>query len=394
SDPVLTDCRFAGNASEFGGGMACYRSAPSLERCVFTTNAAAAGLWAAGGAIFSDASEPVLRDCSFLRNRAFSAQLPGDGGGVFTQQSSLSATLCVFRENSSGAGGGGFYSFDEDVSILNGCTFVGNSSEAGGGAYLETSFARIIDCEFTGNTADNGGALFISLYSVPELKGCTFTGNGASPHSGGAIDCWQSTLSVEDCEFRGNTATLDGGAFVANGVSVVVFDGCRFLENTASRNGGALSGLYATSVDFLGCTLAGNGAAAAGSALFLQQSGPVTLERSIVAFSVGLSPVACVNTGSVTAACTDLHGNGGGNWTACLSGMGGVPGNLSADPLFCDLAAGDVTILSTSPCMPSNNSCGVLIGAGAQGCLDPTSAEEGLERLSWGSVKGRYRTRD
>jgi len=394
SNPVLSDCRFTGNTSEFGGGMACYQSAPSLERCVFTTNAANAGSWAAGGAIFSDASSPVLRDCSFFRNLAFSIQLPGDGGAVFTQQSHLSATACVFQENSSGAGGGAFYSFDEDWSVLIGCTFDGNSSQAGGGAYLETSYARITDCGFTGNTADNGGALFISLYSAPQLKGCSFTTNGASPHSGGAIDCWQSTLSVEDCEFRGNTATLDGGAFIANGVSDVAFDGCRFLENTAGRNGGALSGIYATAVDFLGSTMTGNEAVAAGGALYLQQSGPVTLQRCIVAFSVGVSPVACVNTGPVTAACTDLHGNEGGDWVGCLAAFGGVPGNLSVDPLFCDAAAGDVTLLSTSPCLPSNNECGVLIGAGAQGCLDPTAVAEGLERLSWGVVKGAYRTRD
>lgn len=391
SDPVLTDCRFAGNVSEFGGGMACYRSAPFLERCTFTSNAASAGSWAAGGAIFSDDSSPSLRDCSFDRNRAFAVQQPGDGGGVFTQKSALTATNCSFRENSSGAGGGGFYSFDGDVSTLTACTFEGNFSQAGGAAYLEASFAQIIDGSFTGNTADNGGALFVAAYSVPLLKGCSFTANGAAPHSGGAIDCWQSTLSVEDCVFRDNTAALDGGAFVANGVSQVVFDGCRFLSNTAGRNGGALCGTYATSIDFLGSTLHANGASASGGALYLWQSGPVRLERTIVAASVGIVAVACVNTGPVTAECVDLHANGGGNWVGCLSSFGGVPGNLSEDPLFCGADAGDVTLMSTSPCLPANNACGVLIGAHPQGCLDPTSAGTPWESVSWGALKGRYR---
>jgi predicted outer membrane repeat protein len=43
-----------------------------------------------------------------------------------------------------------------------------------------------------------------------------------------------------------------------------------------------------------------------------------------------------------------------------------------ADPLFCDTANGNYNVASSSPCLPANNSCNVLIGAFGQGCGIPT----------------------
>jgi hypothetical protein len=63
--------------------------------------------------------------------------------------------------------------------------------------------------------------------------------------------------------------------------------------------------------------------------------------------------------------------------------------NFSEDPLFCGAPAGVLTLLSTSPCLPGGNSCGVLVGALGEGCATPVRAH--LEATSWGRLKQRYR---
>jgi len=56
------------------------------------------------------------------------------------------------------------------------------------------------------------------------------------------------------------------------------------------------------------------------------------------------------------------------------------------DPLFCDTAAGDLTVSHTSPCLPANSlGCG-LIGALGQGCGTVSIAPR-----SWGTIKSMYR---
>jgi hypothetical protein len=64
-----------------------------------------------------------------------------------------------------------------------------------------------------------------------------------------------------------------------------------------------------------------------------------------------------------------------------------VNGNLSADPLFCDIAHGDLMIQEDSPCAPSNSgvTCD-LIGALGVGC-----GTVSVESKSWGQIKGLYR---
>ncbi|MCK4680296.1 T9SS type A sorting domain-containing protein, partial [bacterium] len=59
----------------------------------------------------------------------------------------------------------------------------------------------------------------------------------------------------------------------------------------------------------------------------------------------------------------------------------GINGNFSLDPLFCDAGNGDFTLAGDSPCLPPNNSCGVLIGAHGQGCPPTTGLEDGGESV-------------
>ena len=69
-----------------------------------------------------------------------------------------------------------------------------------------------------------------------------------------------------------------------------------------------------------------------------------------------------------TFLCSDAFGNAGANYGGTLADPTGTDGNISEDPLFCDLEQDDYHVGSDSPCLPQNNECGVLIGANGPGC--------------------------
>ncbi|HMB70071.1 MAG TPA: hypothetical protein VKU85_12200 [bacterium] len=85
-----------------------------------------------------------------------------------------------------------------------------------------------------------------------------------------------------------------------------------------------------------------------------------------------------------TVACNNVYGNAQ-NWDG-IPDPTGTNGNISQDPLYCEPPAGDYSVQGDSPCLPANNSCGVILGAFGQGC-----AATALERDSWGRLKARFR---
>lgn len=170
------------------------------------------------------------------------------------------------------------------------------------------------------------------------IDGLTFRGGYGQLHSGGncggAMFLDESAPLVKNCIFTGNSATL-GGAIFAIHVSLHPVN-CTFVGNTANY----------------------------GAAVFAFDHSDVTLENCIIAFNEQGQPAYCLENSTVTLSCSDVYGNIGGDWVGCLAGQDGINGNFSADPLFCNEGAGLYGLRDLdSPCAPSNNDCGVLIGA-------------------------------
>lgn len=107
----------------------------------------------------------------------------------------------------------------------------------------------------------------------------------------------------------------------------------------------------------------------------------VTVENTIIAFST-LGPAM---QGPGLFSCTDIFGNSGGDWPE--PSQIGVNGNFSANPRFCNLPGGDVSLAADSPCLAAPG-CG-LVGAVGQGCAATTSVEElpHAVRKTWGGLK-------
>ncbi|RME25471.1 MAG: hypothetical protein D6800_07585, partial [Candidatus Zixiibacteriota bacterium] len=214
--------------------------------------------------------------------------------------------------------------------------------------------------EFPDNYHQSGAGVGAGLYCIvgldpgsgsnPVLDSCIFEDNRAS--RGAAIFTLQSSPILRNCLFRHNGypgfQTLGGAIFVSGGEGPLVVN-CTFYDNIAST----------------------------GSAMALQLDAHAVLQNCLLAYNRVRTDtnavIRCQDASSVDMSYSDVFGNANGNFVGCLSGMEGINGNFSADPLFCDTAAGNFGIRGHSPCVPHHplNRSGQLIGAYGVTCDGP-----------------------
>ena len=368
SSVSLSNCRFVGNNARIGAGFGASESSLFLTDCAFIANHATHPEWSAGGAIWARDCAGQIQDCLVLQNSAFSENPgnPGDGGGFFFNNNRLDVSSCLFQENSTGAGAGGFYSVTTDSSIFTDCDFVSNTAANGGAVYYEyEAAAQLIDCRFLNNIATAGGAIVTFNGSYPTIRNCRFEGNQATQWGGGAIDGWSSVVSIENSTFISNSAQTHGGA-TNFGDCTVDFSGCLFQSNVATGLGGALRCHY-SQANLSQCTLVGN-SASGGAGIYCGTSSSATVDHSIITFSSLSESMSGLEEGFATISCSDIYNNFGGDWVGDFADQININGNFSADPLFCDSDQGEFSLDASSPCAPGDQGACGLIGALGVGC--------------------------
>jgi hypothetical protein len=289
-------------------------------------------------------SEPLIVDCTFLRNDAWI------GGGLCCENSSPTLFNVSFMDNSACAGGG--MATYGGTAILTGCTFNGNGGGCpmggdGGGFYCGGS-AQLLDCTFRDNSCGNGlgGGLCFSPGSTTDvltIEACTFVGNHVQDYPGAAMTVLAEWENEASATLSNCTVTHNGG----------LFGSCQ----------GALAVIGITDV---------------------------TLYNTVIAFATDCPAVYCENPFIPTLICCDIYGNAGGDWVGGISDQYGLAGNFSADPRFCDALSGDVSLQACSPCFegnhPDGSDCG-LIGSLGEGCECGTATQP----TTWGTVKAMFR---
>jgi predicted outer membrane repeat protein len=134
---------------------------------------------------------------------------------------------------------------------------------------------------------------------------------------------------------------------------------CVLTDNTATVSGGAIR-CKDSSPAFVNCTFFGNASPVGGTVYLIADSEP-TFTNCIIAFSTSGGAIGSHGANSPLLECCNLFGNVGGDWTGVIASLADSNGNLSLDPLLC--LDGDFRLEPDSPCLPVNNSCGVVIGA-------------------------------
>ncbi len=270
------------------------------------------------------------------------------------------------------------------------CRFENNEGVVYNSNYLDSyTYARFYDCDFLecyGDVVNSGGV---------SLEGCRFEGN-----TGRVVRALG--LSINNSVFIGNehdgslvanhsydtifgSAYLNNVHFFANDVEncyfvgygiIVELIGCSFVYNQGNSIRSMNCGL-----EIDACTFAGN-RGSVGADIYIEAwddyyFNHLYLSNCILSFRTEGEVLSTFGEylPELSVECTDIYGNAAGDWTGLLSPFAGIDGNFSEHPQFCNWTAGDISLYSTSPCLPGGNDCGVLIGAEGEGCDNPTSTE-------------------
>ncbi|MHC4184802.1 MAG: outer membrane protein assembly factor BamB family protein [Planctomycetota bacterium] len=218
SNSVLAGLTVTGGYADYGGGIRCDNSSPTIADCVVRDNSA---LYRGGG-IYCYYSDPIIADCAIRDNIKTSSSTGGayGGGGIYCYRSDPTITDSTISGNSSNTDGGGMYCSSYSVPNIRNSQFVKNTAVRwGGGIYTHYHGPYATACAFNGNTAEYGGGIYTDSVG-PNLKSCTLVGNVAAVNGGGLcgteIGYW-----LTNCTFSSNIAESGfGGGIRANYVWV------------------------------------------------------------------------------------------------------------------------------------------------------------------------------
>ncbi|MBU1700704.1 MAG: right-handed parallel beta-helix repeat-containing protein, partial [Candidatus Eisenbacteria bacterium] len=217
----------------------------------------------------------------------------------------------------------------------------------------EASSCMIDNCLILSNGRGDGAGIYIS-HSSPEVKNSIVSGNRAPEAGGGILVGNGSTLRLDGCLINGCFAAGMGGGIFCGVDASALISNCTISGNAAINGGGLITG-----------------------------GGFIQLENSVVWGNFG---GMVISNGSATISCSVVDTAEIVEWG--ISEIEYIGANVFSDPLFCywidggydPTSEGDYRVESSSPCLPENNPCGVLIGGLGVGCdlPDPT-----IQR-SWG----------
>ncbi len=278
--------------------------------------------------------------------------------------------------------------------------------KSGGAIFINQAKLDLTECRFTNNRAETHGGAVRVMRATPTFTDCEFVGNTALLGGGGALDCsYEASPWLEDCTFRQNLSAWGGaiasrgqsdphvlrGAFYSNrsdgqvaygGGAVSFFDSrpeyrySTFYGNRADH-GGAIAALPNAPAFLEHCTLTQN-AAPEGAGLF--SNGAVSVvESSILAFQDG-SGIEAVSGAEVQLACSNVHGNSGGDLIGLPADAGDSNDNLSVDPLFCSMEDGLSFNVDVESPVVTDGECGVM-GAWLAGCAGDRGVQQPAPEL-------------
>jgi len=270
--------------------------------------------------------------------------------------------------------------------------------------------------------AQQQGRVVICGYNGLHSSITGITIQGGLARYGGGLKCLDNGPIVSHCIFNRNTATDCGGAAYFSPCTTALTD-CTFIDNYASSCGAVCShtgpggmveyrycvfnansttgaGIITvgnlSSVRLVGCTLVANSVhhSSPFDYAVIQRSefSSLDIHSSIIAFNTsGQALTDGQPEANLDINCCNFFGNPGGDWVGSLIDQLGINGNICEDPQFCgsEASASPYSISDSSPCAPSNNTCGLLIGALPVACT-LTGIETSAELRSWSGIKALY----
>jgi subtilisin family serine protease len=381
---TFSDIPYAG---KYGGGVVISNQSPTLRNLVVTGNAVGSSTQlGCGGGILLHNSDAVLEDITITENTAIL------GGGLFIYQGSPTLARVVIEDNVLSADnvanpprGGGVHVLDATVALTDVEVRGHLGATQGGGIYVgqvtDPATLLMTGGEVSGNTAKaNGGGIVALGGGALELTDVVIADNGPTPDatfmSGGAVFADGVSVSIDGGEVLGNSAQSGGGVQMTNSPAIDLAN-VVLGDNASLIFGGTVYVTASTQAVLTNLTVAANSSVSGGAGINVAST-PLTVTNTISAFNTGGTATANgINVSNTTPvlSCNDVFGNEGMNYGG-VADPTGTDGNISADPLFCDLAGGDYAIEDGSPCAAGQSGgCG-LIGALSAGCGGVSPVED------------------
>ena len=365
--------------ADYGGGIYCVSSSPTITNCTFRDNMAK--YWGQFSALtpLENGSSMVTDDSEV--HIMCPPPLPGwrgKGGGICCRLSNPTLTNCKFAGNSAHQYGGGMYNYYDSSPILTNCTFASNSASYGGAMYNGNNNPTLINCTLTSNEAIASGGGMFNNGTSPTLEECTFSGNSAGG-SGGAMCNTYGSLKLTNCTLRVNCANNYGGGIYSDYTNATLVN-CTFNGNYSGDAGGGMYN-YRSDLTLTNCIFSGNSGEGNGGGIYCRNN---SLTRVInCTFSVNSAlngtSLACDSYGSEYPSSVqvtnsifwdgayEIYNRDDSTVNITYSDVQGGysgEGNIDADPCFADPGYwdangvwidGDYHLLPGSPCIDAGD---------------------------------------
>jgi hypothetical protein len=269
-----------------------------------------------------------------------------EGGGITVQGASPTITGNRIVNNSGCSGAGIGVGFGNP--IIQGNTISGNKGTCGGlgGGGIEfrgASTGKVLNNVITGNsTVSDGGGIVLWAEGAVTLRDNIITGNTANGTGGGIATVNSAPAIIVDNLIAGNKANGAGALSFSNPYAALINNTIAGNQSTGTT-AAAVSGLQA-SFDVNSRTV-GN----------------------LIIAAAGQLAVACGVYGQVpingTFKNNDVFAAGGGPYGSNCVTQTGSQGNISADPLFVNAAAGNYRLQSSSPALNAGDASAPELGS-------------------------------
>ena len=176
--------------------------------------------------------------------------------------------------------------------------FVDGLADDGGAIENFDSTLTVSNSRFESNSAGNGGAINNDDADLT-VTDCTFITNTASS-SGGAIKSYQGTVTISGSTFKVNGSGQYGGAILNNDSTMTVTNSSFYLNDADDYGGGIFN--YEGILTVSNSTLSENSALLGGGGINNTASSTLHLKNTIVANSPDGGD--CVNNGTIS---TNIH---------------------------------------------------------------------------------------
>lgn len=417
--PGATRLRLSGN-----NASRIFRIGPTEPGTVFATVISGLSLTdgssdAEGGAIFVDDSDLTISDCVFRNNTA------QRGGGLYAFPSgstTLTLRAARFENNSATADGGGFGAQDIDAVVVDNVVATGNTAaQSGGGAFLRAVAVTITASDFSSNTSSTlapalvgisgGGGLRIDGSKATATASITATrvaNNNSQKGQGGAL--WitalppdlppiVATATLDRVQLSGNTADLAGGGIHAAYLNTTL-SAASLVGNTAQQSGGGIAFQGAGTLSLVNATVAGNTSVlAAGGGIYSASTTSLAVASSTVVGNGAASGGGIARDGSGATLRNSIVANNTAPTAPDLAGAFAPNYTLVKNSSGATLAGGSGNLVSVDPLLGALTMNGgptlsllPAVGSPALNAGDPAGAglaatdQRGLTRIAGGRV--------